>query len=373
MKILISGDFCPNNRVVKLVDRLDYKTIFNDFIDLNEKADYSLVNLECPIKIGDSKGIKKVGPVLFTNENAVEVLVKAGFKGVTLANNHIKDIGEKGVLDTVEVCSKYGLDVVGAGKNKTDASEILYKTIEGVKIGIYNVAENEFSIASEDSGGGNPHDPIEDYYAIREANKNCDFLVVVYHGGHESYSLPSPRMKKLFRFYIDSGASVVVCHHAHRYSGYEVYKGAPVFYGLGNFCFDWKGTHNTLWNEGYSVLLDFSKGKSIDFKIYAYKQGLEDCEGVRLLNEEEEEKFRSSINELNEIIKDDLRLVEAFNSFCKERRYGYLVNFEPYNNKISRMLFRRGILPSFLREKKVINYFRCDSHLDVVRNLLQEK
>ena len=34
------------------------------------------------------------------------------------------------------------------------------------------------------------------------------------------------------------GADAVVNHHQHCYSGYEVYKDKPVFYGLGNLLFD---------------------------------------------------------------------------------------------------------------------------------------
>jgi poly-gamma-glutamate synthesis protein (capsule biosynthesis protein) len=46
-------------------------------------------------------------------------------------------------------------------------------------------------------------------------------------------------MVETYRFFIEAGADAVVNHHQHCICGYEVYKGKPIFYGLGNFCFDW--------------------------------------------------------------------------------------------------------------------------------------
>ena len=59
---------------------------------------------------------------------------------------------------------------------------------------------------------------------------------MIVHGGHECYNLPSPRMQKQYLFYADQGADIVVGHHTHCISGYEVYKGVPIYYSLGNFC-----------------------------------------------------------------------------------------------------------------------------------------
>lgn len=43
-------------------------------------------------------------------------------------------------------------------------------------------------------------------------------------------------MQEIYRFFVDIGADAVINHHQHCYSGYEVYKEKPIFYGLGNFC-----------------------------------------------------------------------------------------------------------------------------------------
>jgi poly-gamma-glutamate capsule biosynthesis protein CapA/YwtB (metallophosphatase superfamily) len=61
----------------------------------------------------------------------------------------------------------------------------------------------------------------------------------------------------------DAGANAVIGHHTHIISGHEVYKEAPIFYSLGNFCFDWEGLRNLPWNKGMIVRLGFEKGKKI--------------------------------------------------------------------------------------------------------------
>ena len=54
-------------------------------------------------------------------------------------------------------------------------------------------------------------------------------MFLILHGGIEHYQLPSPRMKKWYRHIIDLGASAIVNHHQHCFSGYELYNGKPIF------------------------------------------------------------------------------------------------------------------------------------------------
>ena len=55
---------------------------------------------------------------------------------------------------------------------------------------------------------------------------------------------------------------------------YELYKDKPIFYGLGNFCFDRAGKWSTKWYEGLMVTLSFDENK-VDYEIIPYHQCLE--------------------------------------------------------------------------------------------------
>jgi poly-gamma-glutamate capsule biosynthesis protein CapA/YwtB (metallophosphatase superfamily) len=154
---------------------------------------------------------------------------------VTMANNHILDYGYKGVKDTFKELVDHKIKYIGAGNDLTEARKPLSLHKDGMKIAILNFCENEWSIAEDDSPGANPMDIIDNTNQIREAKASHDKVIVIVHGGHEYYNLPSPRMQKQYRFYADQGADIVVGHHTHCISGNEVYKGVPIYYSLGNF------------------------------------------------------------------------------------------------------------------------------------------
>lgn len=154
----------------------------------------------------------------------------AGFNLVTLANNHILDFNENGVKDTINNCINIGIHNVGAAKNLTKARSLYISKIKGKRIGILNFAENEFCAATAISYGANPVNLINNYNDIKEAKNKVDYLLVIPHGGREHYQLPTPMQRERYRFYADSGADIVVGHHSHCYSGYEVYKKTKFFF-----------------------------------------------------------------------------------------------------------------------------------------------
>lgn len=362
MKILIAGDFCPQDRVASLFEEGDYEFVLRDVRSVVNKVDYSLVNFECPIINEQVEPIEKVGPNLHCSERGVEALKYLGFTCVTLANNHFRDFGNQGVLNTLHILDKNSIDHVGGGRSIEEASRTFYKEISGKCLAIINCCEHEFSIATKDLAGSNPLDPIQQYYAIQDAKKRADYVLVVVHGGHEHFQLPSPRMKKIYHFFVNAGADAVVNHHQHCYSGYEIYNGKPIFYGLGNFCFDNPAKRNGIWTEGIMVILNFSD-TTPSFEVIPYSQcGAKPC--LKLL---QDQNFNEAIEKINNIIIDDDKLDK---SVCKyyskeDRRYGDI--FEPIRNRFFLAAKRYGILPSLISKKKkllIANYILCESHRD---------
>ncbi len=245
MKVLVAGDFVPSGRVAAQIAAGDYSCL-ESVRPVVEEADFSLVNLECPLAPASALPIRKSGPNLkCETAHMLDALCYAGFKGVTLANNHFRDYGQEGVEATLTACGERGLLTVGGGMNIDEASKILYIHADGQTVAVVNAYEEEFSIATSSAGGSNPQDAIRVFYAIKEAREQADHCVVITHGGVELYQLPTPRMQRCYRFFVDAGADVVLNHHQHCPSGYEVYKGHPIFYGLGNFCFDRPGVKPT--------------------------------------------------------------------------------------------------------------------------------
>lgn len=369
MKITIVGDFVPQRRVLDFIEKEDESFISEKILKEIRDSDFSVVNLEAPIVLNGAKPIQKPGPNLKCSFKTARVLNKIGFDIVTLANNHFYDYGQQGVNDTIEQLKNNKIDFVGGGRDFKESSQIKYKENIDVKISFVNICENEFSISTKDHGGSNPIDLTENYYQIQEAKKKSDFVILIVHGGHERYQLPSPRMKKLYQFYIDIGADIVINHHQHCYSGYQEYNGKYIFYGLGNFCFD-KGKADGSWNHGFMLKLDINK-ESFSYQLIPYVQC---AEYAKIEKNHNEISFYSEIKRLNSIINNDLLLYNSFISFVKSKKH-LLDMFEPFQSKYFKSLRYRKLFPFFFKRKSKIrleNFIKCESHRDVLLNYLRE-
>lgn len=245
---------------------------------------------------------------------------------------------------------------------------------EGEKMAIINCCENEFSIATDLTPGANPLNPIRQFYKIKEARKYADFVLVIVHGGIEHYQLPTPRMVENYHFFIDAGADAIVNHHQHCYSGYEIYNGKPIIYGLGNLLFDNPNSRYSIWNEGYMVQINFDE--KITFDLHPYTQCNEEP-NICLMNEEQKKSFKNKILDLNRIIASPKELMKALDAYSIKNRKFILSSFTPWTNRLLLAAFIRGLLPSFLSTKRIINIknrISCESHYDLtIRELKRLK
>lgn len=370
MKILIGGDFTTCNRGL---DSVKNKNAFSTEIkQIMQEADICIVNLEAPIAYEDKYKIRKVGPNLKTSSIIIPYLKDCGVDVLTLANNHFFDYGEHGVKATIEELRKNNIDYVGGGQTSDEYQRILYKSVNNVTIAILNYCESEASVNK--NIGSNPIDAINVFYDIQAVRSKADYIIVITHGGHEGYNLPSPRMQKLYRYFIDLGVDVVVNHHQHCYSGYEEYHNGAIFYGLGNLFFDKETPENKkgIWNSGF--LLEIKIENSISFKIYPYEQCVGSKVSVELLKDNT--AFEKTIIKLNDIINNPEKLEESFDMWSCNQGINQLAWFTPYANRYLLALYRRKLLPSFISSKKklqLLNMLRCESHRDLCINILSKK
>lgn len=364
MKVIIAGDFAPRARLAKQIEEKRFSEVFPENLrEIIHSADISFVNFESPVVEDSYMPISKCGPNLHCTPEAAEAVKFAGFTGVTMANNHILDFGADGLYKSVECCKSQGLHVVGVGDNLKDAGKVLYVKNDGNILAVINCCEHEFSIATETEAGANPLNPIRQFYTIQEAKKKADYVLVIVHGGHEMFQLPSPRMVETYRFFVDAGADAVVNHHQHCYSGYEVHNGKPIFYGLGNFCFDEDGQRNCSWNKGYMAMIDF-KEEGIQYEMYPYTQ-CDKVAAVSLMTDQTE--FLREIDNLNEIIANQSLLQKECSNYYSSTTESFNILLQPYENRVLNKLFRMGLLPSMVSKRKklrVLNYVYCESHYD---------
>lgn len=194
----------------------------------------------------------------------LKALAQAGFHVATLAGNHIADCGPAGIEDTVATLQGLGIATTGADANLARARRPAVIKHKDVRIGVlsYNCVGPRESWATSRKAGcayvkvlthyeldyASPGGPPNIYtFAAPESlatmeddvaalRRQVDAVVVAFHKGvgHtpakiEMYEGPVSRAA------IDAGADVVIGHHAHIMRGIELYRGKPIYHGLGNF------------------------------------------------------------------------------------------------------------------------------------------
>jgi len=367
-EVIIGGDFFPNNPGQS--DCGSSLELWGDFGPLFRDADLSILNLEAPLTYSDTP-IKKTGPNLKLPPKAIDYLDDIDL--VTLANNHILDYGLKGLEDTIENCKKKGVSYVGAGLSEDDARETLYKTVGGETIAIINFCENEWVVDFVSKAGAHSMDLIKNANQIKTASEKADYVLVIVHGGHELYHYPSPRMVEQYRFYAELGATAVVGHHTHCVSGYEVYKGCPIFYSIGNLVFPSKINFSG-WYEGMLVNLKLGGGQ-IDWELLPYKQCQNGKCKISLLQGDEKKLFMKRIDEYSSVINDSNALNLKWAEFVTMRSLGFLGAVSVPVNILKKVLVRLGFADSKIFAKHfqlILNLVRCEAHRDLLIESLEK-
>lgn len=182
----------------------------------------------------------------------VELLKEFGADGVTLANNHVYDYGETGLLDTMRYLNEAEIPYVGAGKDIEEASEILYYVANGRKIALVSATQIERSTlytkeaTQTDPGVLKTLNPERFLRVIEQADENSDYVIVLVHWGTEGTLFSEKSQRVLADQYANAGADAIIGAHPHRLQGVAYYSGVPTAYSLGNFWFSDGTLYTTL-------------------------------------------------------------------------------------------------------------------------------
>ncbi len=377
VKINIVGDFC-----VKDLNTLYFGKRLRDILSL---GNINIVNFEAPIYCEGSKPIKKSGPHLFQDKGAPHFLMENGFNGIVLANNHIMDYGEAAFIQTKKAFHE--VYCFGAG-TFNEAYKIEKIHTEHGDVGILALTQYEFGVVNEEDpnslGSAWICHPCIDEILL-QSKKECDYLVIIPHAGLENFEFPLPEIKSLYRHFIEMGADAVVGGHPHIPQGWEFYKGKPIVYSLGNFCFDAIKSLEPMWNKGLIATLTLNNDDIyLEIKKIEFNKERKEVEITENLTFDD---FLIKINNtlrnpdphcyLNTINNKCLSLESTYNLYYEMSGY-YKLSIKKYIRLILGLI-KRNVLrlnENSYNQSHIINCIRCETHrwvLSRIYNLQQNK
>lgn len=284
MKIAFTGDIAFS-KYFKLAYENE-NLLSNEIIEFLSETDYTVANVEAPVTNGETSAIKPL--VHVSHPRLAETLKKINANVWNLANNHSMDCGEQGLNDTLKLASEYGAVTIGAGKNLDLASKSLIVEKDGVKVGLISISSHFAVGATQNSAGCFYWDEfVLIKKRINEIKQNCDYCVVVVHGGEEFSQLPLPYARDKYKKYLKFGADIVVGHHPHVPQNFEKFGEKVIFYSLGNFIFDtdYQRLQNNT-DKGILLKLDLKKDgftfESLTVKINREKNCVEKGEPLKI-------------------------------------------------------------------------------------------
>ena len=369
MSIVIGADIVPLKSNFELFNSGDVLALIGkELFDILKNTDYRVFNLEVPLT-DNGKPIDKNGPTLGAPTSTINGYRALGVDLLTVANNHILDQGKEGFFDTLSILDKNDIKYVGGGNNLSFASKSFVREINGKKIGFYACAEHEFSISTDKTCGANPFDPLESFDHVVKLKKECDYVIVLYHGGKEHYRYPSPNLQKICRKFIEKGANLVICQHSHCIGCKEDYQDGTIVYGQGNFIFD-RNNKGEYWDT--SLLIKLNDDFSIEYIPLVKVDG-----GVRLAEGENAQEIINNFDKRSKEITIDGFIEKKYSEFANKMIEGYLFSFCGMKrtfmfrviNKLTGYRYSKWLLKKKINKKQLLalkNCIECEAHRELI-------
>ena len=213
-------------------------------------ASFAAANLECTISpLGESaKRYAFRAPA-----RSAQLLRKAGFHAMGLANNHALDFGTAALHDCAARLSREKIEPLGVQTQSGNAYRPrLFSISRDMKIALLAISDVEAAAGSQIAAGS---DRTSLSTAIANARSEANFVVCLVHWGIENSEQITNEQRELARWLVEHGVDVVVGSHPHRVQPLDFYHGCPIAYSLGNLVFDGAPTVAS-WN--HSALLKVS-------------------------------------------------------------------------------------------------------------------
>lgn len=204
------------------------ESVWGTALPLLRSADAVVANLECAI----------------ADPLAATVLRAGNVRCVSLANDHAMDLGEEGLLDTIDVLDRAGIAHTGAGRTLARAAAPAIVRLPTLTLGVVGLTDHEPALEATKHAAGTHYVCIEHgriprtglaELAAYARERNADLIVLSVHWGTTGVTAPPDRFRDFAHAAIDAGFDVIHGHSAHVFQGVEIHRGRPIFYDTRDF------------------------------------------------------------------------------------------------------------------------------------------
>jgi poly-gamma-glutamate capsule biosynthesis protein CapA/YwtB (metallophosphatase superfamily) len=271
VRLVFLGDLMLGRGVSRKLRDLPPEWFWGDVLPILRQADGVIANLEGPITRSDARWRQGWKMFHFRADPAAVRILECGNVGfVCLANNHMLDFSEPGLLDTIQTLDLAGIRHAGAGRNAAEAAAPTILELPGLKVGLFAATDNMRAF------GAGPDRPGTNFMAMTDApdmlgwidrsvravrQAGADLVVLSLHWGPNMRLSPSRSFRRLAHAAIERGVDVIHGHSAHVVQAVERYRRGIVLYDTGNVIDDyWKFPFRATVTS-FVFLLDIEGGR----------------------------------------------------------------------------------------------------------------
>ena len=234
-------DYQYNEAYDSSTGEYDFMHNFQDAKKYFEGNDLVIGNLETTFG-GPERGYASY-PCFNTPDSFLDAVKDAGFNLLTTANNHSMDMGQKGVIRTLDRLDAYGIEHFGTYRSQEERDSIFYKEVNGICFAFLSYTYGTNGISVPEDYLVNLMDDNQMISDIQEARKHADVVVVMPHMGNEYETYPRDIFVKWADMMFTAGADIVLASHPHVLQRMEYRKvdhgdgehDGFIIYSLGNF------------------------------------------------------------------------------------------------------------------------------------------
>jgi len=224
-----------------------------------------LINLETAVTTSDDAQAKGINYRMHPGNAAV--ISAAGIDCCVLANNHVLDWGEAGLLETLRTLEDMNIATAGAGRDAAVAARPALLPVAGGRVVAMAFGLSSAGVpAAWQAGRRNPgvnYVRALDPEAVRDVAETLggikrpgDTVVVSMHwGGNWGYEIPEPQREFAHALIDKAGVDIVWGHSSHHPKAIEVHNDRLVIYGCGDFLNDYEGIRSQAQYRGDLVLM----------------------------------------------------------------------------------------------------------------------